>query len=53
MRTISREEEMKEMFRFRISAKDKADIRKAAQKLGLNSSAYLRMLLIQQGIITP
>lgn len=44
---------MNDLLRFRITSKDKADIRKAAKAIGLNPSNYMRYLLIQQGIITP
>ena len=46
-----REEEMKELVRFRATPSDKAQIKAAASKLGLNSSALIRMTLINNGII--
>ena len=46
-----RDEEMTELIRFRATPTDKESIKKAANKLGLNSSCYIRMLLIQSGAI--
>ena len=42
---------MKELVRFRGTSSDKKQIKAAASKLGLNSSALIRITLINNGII--
>ena len=40
-----------EFVRFRATTEDKAQIKQAAKQYGLNTSSYLRLVLIQQGVI--
>ena len=39
--------------KFRCTQDDSIQIRAAARKMGLNNSAYIRLVLIQSGVITP
>lgn len=44
---------MDETIRVRSTSEDKAQIKAAARKAGLNMSSFIRHHFIQQGIITP
>ena len=52
-RTISRKTKMTEKIVFRGHPEDVANIKLAAQQLGMDSSAFLRYLLIKERIISP
>ena len=52
-KTIERAVEMTEIVKFRCTQDDTAQIKQEARKLGLNNSAFLRLVLIQNGIIQP
>jgi len=52
-RTIDRGEKMDESIIIRATAKDRAQLKLFAQSRGLNSSAVIRNLLIENKIIDP
>lgn len=52
-RTIARATTMTERIVIRATAKDKAEVAIAGQKLGMDSSAFIRYLLIKEKVITP
>ena len=52
-RHYARSSPMNEFIKLRATAKDKAEVALKAQELGMDSSAYIRYILIQQKIIQP
>ena len=48
---IERDLPMSEIVKFRCTEKDTAQIKAAARKMGLNNSAFIRLMLIQNGVI--
>lgn len=52
-RTVSRSEPMNESIVFRGTANDKAQVKLAAQQQGMDTSAFIRYLLIKEKIINP
>ncbi len=44
---------MKELIRMRSTVEDKAQIKAAARRVGLNTSSFIRYVLIEKGVITP
>ena len=44
---------MGELIRMRTTLEDKVQIKAAARKAGLNTSSFIRNMLINQGVITP
>ena len=42
---------MDQVVRFRATTSDKQQLKKAAMSLGLNTSSFIRLMLIQQGVI--
>lgn len=52
-RTIARSAKMTEFIKLRATAKDRADVALCAQKLGMDSSAFIRYILIKEHIIQP
>ena len=51
MNIKSRDVEMDQVVRFRATTSDKQQLKHAAKKVGLNTSSFIRLMLIQQGII--
>ena len=52
-RTISRSERMNNRVTFRATESDVASMKLAAQKKGVDISTMIRMILIQEKIISP
>lgn len=52
-RHIARATAMTDKIVIRATAKDKAEVALAGQNLGMDSSAFIRYLLIKEKVITP
>ena len=52
-RTVSRQTAMTERIVIRGTHKDKSEIAIAAQNMGMDSSGFIRYLLIKEKVISP
>ena len=52
-RTIARQTAMTERITIRATHKDKTDVALKAQDMGMDSSAFIRYLLIKEKVISP
>ena len=53
MRTITRASKMNQVLSLRCTIEDRAKLKLAAQRQGIDMSALVRQLLIKEGILDP
>ena len=52
-RHITRSERMDTTFVFRCTEQDRAELKLASQKMGMDMSGFIRYILIKEKVITP